>query len=212
MRQAGQRMTDAAIIDAYEKAYAVAQEVGSDGRKSEMPPMRDRQTMARRVRGYVTTSKNESYSSSSDAVQTTSAERKALATMGRRGGKKAAERWKTDPDGEYAQGRREALAAANRRKKASGNSTRAQILSTVSQAYEQTGKIPTWGRRRKRKKSYGKGGLSPVVTGSHTEPVCKRVHHRTSTFRTCIRVKLVPPPSRKTCPVIRPVKGRYMEH
>lgn len=51
LRQAGQRVTDAAIIDAYERGYRVAQEVGADGRKSELPPMKDRQTMARRVRG-----------------------------------------------------------------------------------------------------------------------------------------------------------------
>src|SRR5699024_10295911 len=64
LRQAGQRMTDAAIIDAYEHAYTVAQELGADGRKAELPPMKDRQTMARRVRGYVTTSKGEVYGSS----------------------------------------------------------------------------------------------------------------------------------------------------
>ncbi|GFK19403.1 ArsR/SmtB family transcription factor [Corynebacterium glutamicum] len=64
--------------------------------------------------------------------------------MGRKGGQKAAQRWKTDPEGQYAQGRREALAAANRRKKASGNTTRAQVLSIISQTYEQTGQLPTW--------------------------------------------------------------------
>ncbi|WCZ35651.1 hypothetical protein CHEID_00345 [Corynebacterium heidelbergense] len=46
-------MTDAKIIDAYEYAYNVAQAVGADHRSPEMPPQRDRQTMARRVRGYV---------------------------------------------------------------------------------------------------------------------------------------------------------------
>ena len=54
LRAAGQRLTDAAIIDAYEHAYNVAQTHGGAGRDNEMPPMRDRQTMARRVRGYVT--------------------------------------------------------------------------------------------------------------------------------------------------------------
>ena len=143
LRKAGQRLTDAAIIDAYEHAYNVAQQQGAAGRGNEMPPMRDRQTMARRVRGYVTQAKSNTNGSSAPG-RATSSERKALATMGRKGGKKAAQRWKTDPDGEYAQGRREALAAANRRKKASGNSTRAQVLSVISQTYEQTGQIPTW--------------------------------------------------------------------
>lgn len=53
LRQQGKRLTDSAIIDAYEHAYNVAQAHGGAGRSSEMPPMRDRQTMARRVRGYV---------------------------------------------------------------------------------------------------------------------------------------------------------------
>ncbi|GAA0209199.1 hypothetical protein GCM10009537_11780 [Corynebacterium riegelii] len=71
LRQAGQRMTDAAIIDTYEQGYRVAQEVGADGRKNELPPMKDRQTMARRVREYVTTSKSESYGSSAPSERAT---------------------------------------------------------------------------------------------------------------------------------------------
>ena len=67
-----------------------------------MPPMRDRQTMARRVRGYVTQSKSAAYNGSSTPGKATSSERKALATMGRKGGQKAAQRWKTDPEGKYA--------------------------------------------------------------------------------------------------------------
>jgi len=47
LRAAGERMTDAAIIDAYERAYNIAQREGADGRAAEMPPMRDRQTIAR---------------------------------------------------------------------------------------------------------------------------------------------------------------------
>ncbi|MFS0003340.1 hypothetical protein ACL1GI_12570 [Corynebacterium striatum] len=47
-------------------------------------------------------------------------------------------------DGKYAQAQREKLSAANRRKKASGNSTRAQILAASAQSFAQTGKIPTW--------------------------------------------------------------------
>src|SRR5699024_1447877 len=57
LREAGQKMTDAAIIDAYERAYNVAQAVGADHREPELPPMRDRLTMARRVRGYVLSGK-----------------------------------------------------------------------------------------------------------------------------------------------------------
>ncbi len=60
-------MTDAAIIDAYEHAYNTAQRYGADGRDNEMPPMRDRQTMAQRVRGYATQSKNGSTGKSAGA-------------------------------------------------------------------------------------------------------------------------------------------------
>ena len=101
LRAAGQRLTDAAIIDAYEHAYNVAQTHGGAGRPAELPPMRDRQTMARRVRGYVTQSKNAASMGPSAPGKATSSERKALATMGRKGGQKAAQRWK-DRDSDYA--------------------------------------------------------------------------------------------------------------
>ncbi|MCF4007773.1 replication initiation protein [Corynebacterium uropygiale] len=142
LRAAGQRMTDAAIIDAYEHAYNVAHRHGADGRDNEMPPMRDRQTMARRVRGYVTQSKaNTGHAASAQRATTT--ERKALATMGRRGGQKAAQRWKTDPEGEYAQGRRETLKAANQRRTIQGRGTRARVLHVAMDTLAQTGKLPS---------------------------------------------------------------------
>lgn len=132
LRQSGQRMTDAAIIDAYEQAYAIAQEVGADGRKLELPPMRDRQTMARRVRGYVTQAKTQGYVSASGGSQATATERKALATMGRRGGKKTAERLKTDPDGDYARAQRDKLAKANQQRAFSTDENKGRILVYVS--------------------------------------------------------------------------------
>lgn len=143
LRAAGQRMTDAAIIDAYEHAYNTAQRFGSDGRDNEMPPMRDRQTMARRVRGYVTQSKNGSYTSASAPGRATSTERKALATMGRKGGQKAAERWKTDPKGDYATAQRETLAAANKQRARQGTGTRGRVLAVYSQALVDTGEAPS---------------------------------------------------------------------
>jgi len=147
LKQAGKRMSNDLIIDAYEHGYNTAQEHGAAERKPEMPSMRQRTQMAARVRYYaadIHRKGRSSYTSQTDAGAFTSSERKALSTLGRKGGQKAAQRWKTDPHGEYAQGRREALAAANRRKKAAGNSTRAQVLSIISQTYEQTGQIPTW--------------------------------------------------------------------
>ena len=143
LRQQGQRLTDAVLIDAYEHAYNVAQTHGGAGRDSEMPPMRDRQTMARRVRGYVTQSKSEAYSSSSTPGKATSSERKALATMGRRGGKKAAQRWKTDPEGKYAQSQLESLNNANKRRSAGGRSQSHKIAAYFDDAFAQTGEYPT---------------------------------------------------------------------
>ena len=143
LRQQGQRLTDAAIIDAYEHAYNVAHTHGGAGRDNEMPPMRDRQTMARRVRGYVTQSKSEAYSGSSTPGKATSSERKALATMGRRGGKKAAERWKTDPEGKYAQSQLESLNNANKRRSAGGRSQSHKIAAYFDDAFAQTGEYPT---------------------------------------------------------------------
>ncbi|WP_293821847.1 replication initiation protein [uncultured Corynebacterium sp.] len=143
LRQQGQRLTDAAIIDAYEHAYNVAHTHGGAGRDNEMPPMRDRQTMARRVRGYVTQSKSEAYSGSSTPGKATSSERKALATMGRRGGKKAAERWKTDPEGKYAQERRATLSAANNRRTATGKSNAFRIAAFFADTFGQTGQYPS---------------------------------------------------------------------
>ena len=104
--------------------------------------MRDRQTMARRVRGYVTQAKASNGGSVAPG-RATSAERKALATMGRRGGQKAAQRWKTDPDGEYAQSQRDKLEKANRQRQRQGNETRAQVYSAYASSLAQTGKAPT---------------------------------------------------------------------
>lgn len=142
LRTAGQRLTDNALIDAYEHGYNIAQEAGGDGRLSEMPPMRDRQTMARRVRGYVTQAKASNGGSVAPG-RATSTERKALATMGRRGGQKAAQRWKTDPDGEYARGRRDMLKKANQQRRRQGNETRAQVYAAYASSLAQTGKAPT---------------------------------------------------------------------
>lgn len=97
---------------------------------------------ARRVRGYVTQSKTRTATSTTPGRATTT-ERKALATMGRRGGQKAAQRWKTDPQGEYAQGRRSALEAANKRRTIQGQGTRGRVLSIYSQTVFDTGSAPS---------------------------------------------------------------------
>ena len=161
LRQQGQRLTDAAIIDAYEHAYNVAHTHGGAGRDNEMPPMRDRQTMARRVRGYVTQSKSEAYSGSNAPGKATSSERKALATMGRKGGKKSAERWKTDPEGKYAQGRRETLAKTHKRKKVQGLSNQQKIGQVVTSFWIETDRLPT------RREIMAETGLSEATVKRH---------------------------------------------
>jgi DNA-binding transcriptional ArsR family regulator len=161
LRKAGQRLTDAAIIDAYEHAYNVAQQQGAAGRDGEMPPMRDRQTMARRVRGYVAQSKSNTSLGSSAPGRATSSERKALATMGRKGGQKAAQRWKTDPEGQYAQNQLQKLKKTHRKKRVEGQTTRAKIQALIGEAYVQTGDVIT------RKQIMDETGLSRATVTRH---------------------------------------------
>lgn len=161
LRQAGQRLTDAALIDAYEHAYTVAHTCGGAGRASDMPPMRDRQTMARRVRGYVIQSKSAPYSGSRTSGQATSSERKALATMGRRGGRKAAQRWRTDPNGSYAQEQRIKLQKTHKRKKVQGISNRQRIGQFVTSFWIETDRLPSW------KEIQQETGLSRATVARH---------------------------------------------
>ena len=142
LKNQGKRLTDRAIIDAYLTAYQTAQEIGAGLRPSEIPSVRDLDTMARRVRSYVYAGK--SVEPEAMQVAQSSAGRKALSTMGRRGGQKAAERWKTEPEGAYAKRERAKLAAANKRRKASGNASRARVLASVSTTYVELGRMPTW--------------------------------------------------------------------
>ena len=96
------------------------------------------------VRGYVTQSGNAAYTPSGAARKATTSERKAfLATMGRRGGQKAAQRWETDPEGAYAKVQRETLAAANKRRTLQGAGTRGRVLAVYSQTLFDTGEVPT---------------------------------------------------------------------
>ena len=159
LRAAGERMTDAVIIDAYEHAYNIAHRHGADGRDSEMPPMRDRQTMARRVRGYVTQSKT-SAGRAATAQRATTTERKALATMGRKGGQKAAQRWK-DRDSEYAQRQLEKLAKTQKRKRFEGKSNRQKVAHFVTSYWMETDVLPSWGEIQ------NETGLSRATVARH---------------------------------------------
>lgn len=160
LRAASKPMKDEAIIDAYEHAYNLAHKLGADGRQAEMPPMRDRQTMARRVRGYVLAGKSDSTGSAAHTGAATSRERKALATMGRRGGKKAAERW-NDRDNEYAKSQLEKLTKTHKKNRLVGQTTRARIQVLIGQRFVETGEIPT------RKEIAQEVGCTPRTVTTH---------------------------------------------
>lgn len=142
LKKAGDALKDAKLIDAYERAYNVSQAVGGDDREPDMPSMRDRLTMARRVRGYVTAGVTNPTTRTGGSTRMSSAGRKALATLGRRGGQRAAERWK-DPKSEYAQQQRANLAVANQKREWQGTALRAQVQSNILSARVQTGRDPS---------------------------------------------------------------------
>ncbi|MFF2168237.1 replication initiation protein, partial [Streptomyces sp. NPDC058175] len=131
LKAAGERLKDTKIIDAYERAYNVAQAVGADGREPDLPAMRDRQTMARRVRAYV--AKGQPTVSARSTQTQSSRGRKALATMGRRGAATSnARRW-ADPESDYARQTRERLARANELRTFSTDENKGRVLAYVSE-------------------------------------------------------------------------------
>lgn len=142
LKAQGQALKDAKIIDAYEHGYTVAQAVGADDREPDMPPMRDRLTMARRVRGYVSKGVTNPGRTTLGTHRQSTAGRKALATLGRRGGKKAAERWQ-DPTSEYAKAERAKLANANQQRSYSTDENKARIQLIVSSYRRQGLDIPS---------------------------------------------------------------------
>lgn len=144
LRMAGTELSDAALIDAYERAYGVAQAVGADHREPDLPPMRDRQTMARRVRSYVTHGKTSAGPSGAGPAATqTSSGRKALSTLGRRGGLKAAERWTDPQESEYQDAARAPLAARNKHKQVQGRRREYEIADWYLERHQRTGQWPT---------------------------------------------------------------------
>ena len=141
LKSQGKRLTDRAIIDAYLTAYQTAQEIGAGLRPSEIPSVRDLGSMARRVRSYVYAGK--SVEPERMTVAQSSAGRKALATMGRKGAKTSnAKRW-ADPDSEYAQRTRTTLAAANERRKVSATADQFVIASWFLKTNAEIGEWPT---------------------------------------------------------------------
>lgn len=140
LKARGQRLTDAALIDAYEHAYAIAQAVGSDHRQPDLPTMRDRLTMARRIRGYVA---HAASTSTGGTLRMNGAGRKALSTLGARGGTAAAQRWTDPSQADYQEAARKPLAAANEHRHTSARGARLGIAAWFLAAYSETGTWPT---------------------------------------------------------------------
>ena len=144
LRAERQPLKDAKLIDAYERAYNLAQSVGADGREPDMPPMRDRLTMARRVRGYAIRGVTDpSAPATSTGPRLDSAGRKALATLGRRGGQQAAKRWNDPATADYQAAALAPLAKANQRRKLQSNETRGRILAFTTDILITTDVYPT---------------------------------------------------------------------
>ena len=140
LKESGHKLTDAALIDAYEYAYTLAQSIGADWREPDMPPMRDRQTMARRVRGYVAGGTIPQTGANAGPAMTT-AGRKALATMGRKGGQKAAQRW-NDRNSDYAQKVRTELAAATQKRVWQGIALESRVQEKIMTSRINSGADP----------------------------------------------------------------------
>lgn len=123
-----------------------------------MPPMRDRQTRARHVRGYVTQGKTDSYGTPTAKYATarpwppwaTEAAKKPPS-----GG--------TDPEGEYAQGRRTEL-GANKRRAASGVALSYRVL--VENSCRRRG-LDFTGSGCAVDKDYNEGVMNELCTHEH---------------------------------------------
>src|SRR5699024_11507596 len=123
------------IIDVYERAYNVSQAVGADYREPDIPSMRVRLTMARRVRGYVIQGITNPNTSGKTRSNQTSSGRKALATMGRRGGKQAAKRWQDPAQKDYQEAARKPLVEDNQRREIGARGTKFEIAAYFHKHY-----------------------------------------------------------------------------
>ena len=139
--------------------------------------MKDLRSLARRVRGYVSSNKHLSHVTAKEnpaaGTNMRSSERKALATLGRRGGKKAAERWK-DPESEYAKKAREMLAEANTEREVAARADRLGIASWFLSTYAQTRAWPTVAEAEKELKVSRSTVLRAIKTAGISLPRGRR--------------------------------------
>ena len=148
LRKAGQRLSDNAVIDAYIHAYTVAQDIDKTGRAPEIPDLKSLQTLARRVRAYVTHNSTQTKQTTpglSTYQYTTPAEKSVLRTFGKRGAKVSNQRRWADKDSDLAKKSLAPLTQANQRRAAEGKTTQARVMLYVSQQFAETGSYPTVG-------------------------------------------------------------------
>ncbi|WP_190870402.1 replication initiation protein [Dermabacter vaginalis] len=143
LHKRGQRLKDNLIIDAYEHAYRIAHAQDTLGRPDEMPPMRDRLTMARRVRAYVTTNKTGKVAGTglSSTQHVTPVERNALRTFGSRGGKATVQRRANNP--EEREPLRKGWEKANMQRQRQAKASKAEVLAFLSKQIAESGTQPT---------------------------------------------------------------------
>ena len=125
------------IIFSYIYAYEIALNVDKSGRASEMPKRSDLETLAERIRYYVLNPTQEvtEYKRYSTGEAFTQKERKALATLGRRGGQKAQQvRWdKTRQDQElHRADALKNLEQANEERAVKTMNTRGKVLAELN--------------------------------------------------------------------------------
>lgn len=136
LRKKGQRLSDNAVIDAYIHAYTVAQDTDQTGRAPEIPDLKSLQTLARRVRAYVTHNSTQTKQTTpglSPYQYTTPAEKSALRTFGKRGGKESAARKWADRGSALARKSLEPLEQANQRRMLSTDENKGRVLAYISQ-------------------------------------------------------------------------------
>ena len=143
LHKRGQRLKDNLIIDAYEHAYRIAHAQDTLGRPDEMPPMRDRLTMARRVRAYVTTNKTGKVAGTglSSTQHVTPVERNALRTFGSCGGKATVQRRANNP--EEREPLRKGWEKANMQRQRQAKASKAEVLAFLSKQIAESGTQPT---------------------------------------------------------------------
>lgn len=106
-------------------------------------PMRDRLTMARRVRAYVTTNKTvkEAGTGLSSTQHVTPVERNALRTFGSRGGKATVQRRANNP--EEREPLRKGWEKANMQRQRQAKASKAEVLAFLSKQIAESGTQPT---------------------------------------------------------------------